>query len=56
MAYAQVFGKHGSGDADFDEYVRALQHNLNGLVIRRILNKSGNIMKYEGEHELYTAR
>ncbi len=41
LAYAQAFGKHGSGDEDYDEYVRAFQCKVTGLVVRRMCGKEG---------------
>lgn len=43
MAYAQAFGKHGSGDEDYDEYVHALQGEVTGLVVRRICDKERRV-------------
>ena len=37
LAYAQAFGKHGTGDEDYDEYVRAFQGTVTGIAVRRIL-------------------
>ena len=30
LTYAQAFGKHGSGDKDYDEYVHAFQSKITG--------------------------
>ncbi len=39
--YAQAFGKRGSGDEDYDEYVGAFQRKINGLVVMRMCGKGG---------------
>jgi len=36
-AYAIAFGKHGSGDEDYDEYVHAFQGRIASIVVRRII-------------------
>lgn len=35
--YGQAFGKHGSGDKDFDKYVMAFQGKVNRLWAMRLL-------------------
>jgi hypothetical protein len=39
LAYAQAFGKHGSEDQDYNEYVHAFQGKVRGLVVRRICDR-----------------
>jgi hypothetical protein len=41
LVYAHAFGKHGSGDEDYDEYVHAFQGKITGLAARRICDKEG---------------
>ena len=37
LAYAHAFGKHSSGDEDYDEYVYAFQSTVTGIAVRKIL-------------------
>lgn len=51
--YGQAFGKHGSGDEDYDEYVRAFQGKVNGhWVIRTVIKNGGKIRFIDDEDEL----
>lgn len=46
--YAQAFGKHGSGDEDFDEYVRAFQGEVTGRwFMGLVAEKEGDWIKCE---------
>ena len=53
LAYAQAFGKHGSGDDDYDEYVIAFQQKITGLVVRKMFKNKGYIMIKDGEDEVW---
>lgn len=45
LVYARAFGKHGSGDEDYDEYVHAFQRKVTGLMLRRIYDEDSSAAK-----------
>jgi hypothetical protein len=50
LAFAQALGKDGSGDEDYDEYVRAFQGKVTGLAVRRICDKEELVVREEDEY------
>ena len=53
LAYAQAFGKHGSGDDDYDRYAIAFQQKINCLGVEKILRSGGCVAMIEkGEDAL----
>ena len=53
LQYAQAFGKHGSGDDGFDEYVLAFQRKITGLAVKEMMVKRGCVIQKRGEYEVY---
>ena len=52
LHYAQAFGKHGSGDDGFDEYVLAFQRKISGLAVKEMMVKRGYVIQKRGEYEV----
>ncbi|KAL8791603.1 MAG: hypothetical protein Q9195_005808 [Heterodermia aff. obscurata] len=49
-AYSLAFGKHGSGDDYYDEYVSAFQHKITGLMVQKCLpGNAGSEVAEAGE-------
>jgi hypothetical protein len=48
--YTQAFRKHGSGDKDYNEYIRAFQRNVHKLIIKRIYIKAEGSIKIEDKY------
>lgn len=47
LHYAQGFGKHGSGDDDFDEYVRAFHGKITGFWVETMVFKGHGTIHYQ---------
>ena len=44
-AYTLTFGKYGSVDEDYDEYIYAFQGRIASLVMRRVVDQEGRVLE-----------
>ena len=51
LAYAQAFGKHGSGDDYYDQYVDKFQSTIISLCLRRMAIENPDTVKIEEEED-----